>query len=105
MLYVTVDERIICSQYEENMTNTITDADILDIVRKLRTYTSSLDNCHQVLDSLVYIGDAQISSGVSEVLPDIINTTKKISVILKLLENSRNYRDMIKHFNIGDFNE
>jgi len=58
-----------------------------------------------VLDSLVYIGDAQISSGVSEVLPDIINTTKKISVILKLLENSRNYRDMVKHFNIGDIDE
>jgi hypothetical protein len=90
---------------EETMTDTLTDADILDIVRKLRTYTSLLDNCHQVLDNLSYIGDIQISSSVSEVLPDIINTTKKISTVLKLLENSKNYKDMVKHFNTGDLDE
>jgi hypothetical protein len=81
------------------MTENITDADILDIVRKLRTYTSLLDNCHCVLDSLSYVGNAQISEGVADVLPDIINTTQKISLVLKNIENSKNYRDMLKHFN------
>lgn len=83
----------------------ITDADILDTVRRLRTYMSTLDNCHQVLGNMVYIGDAQISNGVTTLLPKVINTSKEISITLKLIENSKSYRDMLKNFNMEEEEE
>lgn len=83
-------------------TTSITDADILDTVRRLRTYMSTLDNCHQVLGNMEYIGDAAISGNVRTLLPEVISTSKKISVTLKLIENSKSYRDMLKNFNMDD---
>lgn len=83
-------------------TTSITDADILDTVRRLRAYMSTLDNCHQVLGNMVYIGDAQISGTVTSLLPKVINTSKEISITLKLIENSKSYRDMLKNFNMDE---
>lgn len=81
----------------------ITDADLLDTVRKLRSYMSTLDNVHQVLGNMEYIGDGSISGSVTTLLPKVINTSKEISITLKLIENSKSYRDMLKNFNMdGD---
>ncbi len=80
----------------------ITDADILDTVRRLRSYMSTLDNVHTVLGNMEYIGDASISGSVSGLLPKVINTSKEISITLKLIENSKSYRDMLKNYNMED---
>lgn len=82
--------------------NNITDADILDTVRKLRSYMSTFDNVHQVLGNMEYIGDSTISGGVTALLPKVINMSKEISITLKLIENSKSYRDMLKNFNIDE---
>jgi hypothetical protein len=82
--------------------SSITDADILDTVRRLRTYMSTLDNCHQVYSNMAYVGDAQISTTVQVLLPKIISVGKEISIALKLIENSKSYRDMVKNFNMNE---
>ena len=82
------------------MEHNITDADMLDTVRKLRSYMSTLDNVHQVLGNMEYIGDSLISGSVTTLLPQVINSGKQISITLKLIENSKNYRDMLKNYNM-----
>ncbi len=97
-----MDVHTSCCHY--NMNN-ITDADILDTVRKLRSYMSTLDNVHQIMSNMEYIGDATISGSVTALLPKVINTTKDISITLKLIENSKSYRDMLKNFNMDEVEE
>ncbi len=87
------------------MEHNITDADMLDTVRKLRSYMSTLDNVHQVLGNMEYIGDSAISGSVTTLLPQVINTGKQISITLKLIENSKNYRDMLKNYNMDGVDE
>ena len=102
MNYANVVVHTSHSLCKDIMSQPITNADILDTIRRLRTYMSTLDNCHQVLGNIIYIGDAQISDTVTNLLPKIIGTTKEISVALKLIENSKSYRDMLKNFNMED---
>jgi hypothetical protein len=83
-------------------TQNMTDAEILEIVRRLRTYMSTYDNCFQTLSSVAYIGDAQISANVKILLPKIISTAKEISNTLKQIEGSRGYKDMLRHFNMEE---
>lgn len=66
---------------------------------------STLDNCHQVLGNMVYIGDGSISTAVTTLLPKVIGTSKEISITLKLIENSKSYRDMLKNFNMEESDE
>ena len=87
---------------KELKTANITDADVLDTVRRLRTYMSAIDNCHQVYSNMAYIGDAQISSAIQTLLPKIVSTGKEISITLKLIENSRSYRNMLRNFNMDE---
>lgn len=84
---------------------TISDADILDIVRRLRAYMTALDNSHLVLNGLAGIEDAAIRTSVEDALPDTLAASRKISVTLKLIENSKSYRDMLKKFNIKEEDE
>jgi hypothetical protein len=84
------------------MAESITNADILDAVRRLRSYMSTLDNCHQVLENMKYIGDAAISSSIYALMPEVIDTSKKISATLKLIETGRQYRDMLKTYNMDE---
>lgn len=80
----------------------VTDAEILDTVRRLRSYMITLDNCHLVINGLSNIEDKTICTSIENILPDIIATSKKISVILKTVETSRLYRNMLKNFNMNE---
>jgi hypothetical protein len=80
----------------------ISDAEILDIVRRLRSYMTTLDNCHLVINGLTNIDDTVICANVEELLPELLSTNKKVSSTLKLIENSKAYRDMLKKFNLKE---
>lgn len=80
----------------------VSDAEILDTVRKLRQYVTSMDNSYTVMDRLIKIDDAQIQDTLKNVMPKISSVAKEISVTLKSIENSRPYRDMVRKFNIED---
>lgn len=88
---------------KEAMTS-ISDAEILDVVRRLRSYMSVLDNCHLVGNGLLKINDTSIKSSIEVLLPELLAVSKKTSVTLKLIENSKFYRDMVKKFNLEDAN-
>lgn len=83
----------------------VTDADILDSVRRLRTYMMTLDNSHLVLNGLASIEDEAIANEVKEVLPVIQGTALRISKVLKAVEASKGYRDMLKKFNMKEETE
>lgn len=83
----------------------VTDADILDIVRRLRTYMMTLDNCHLVLNGLANIEDEAIAREVEDVLPGIQTTALRVSKVLKSVEASKGYRDMLKKFNMKEETE
>lgn len=80
----------------------LTNAEMLDIVRRMRTYMSALDNCHLLVNGLSDIDDATIKTNVSALLPDMFSLNKRISTALKLIENSKGYREMLKSFNIKE---
>jgi DNA-binding transcriptional MerR regulator len=78
----------------------LTDAALLDIVRRLRSYVVTVDNIHFILDSLKEIDDVTIvkqTMELSEQAP-IVNT--KVSQLLRQIENSKTYRMMLHKFNL-----
>jgi DNA-binding transcriptional MerR regulator len=78
----------------------LTDAALLDIVRRLRSYVVTVDNIHFILDSLKEIDDVTIvkqTMELSEQAP-IVNT--KVSQLLRQIENSKTYRNMLHKFNL-----
>lgn len=75
------------------------DAELLDTVRKLRIYMATFDNCHMVLTRAVEITPNESMSGI---LPDLRESAKKISDLLKNIEASKEYRDMMKKYNMKD---
>lgn len=83
----------------------VTNAEILDIVRRLRTYMMTLDNSHLVLNGLASIEDEIIANEVKDVLPVVQGTALKISKVLKAVEASKGYRDMLKTFNMPNDEE
>lgn len=80
----------------------ISDAELLDTVRRLRTYMTTIDGCHVVFGKMPNIGDATILSGISSLLPELFKTGQKISQNLKLIENSKQYRDLLRKFHMED---
>lgn len=80
----------------------LSDPDLLDVVRRLRQYMSSLDNTQAVLESLSNIDDKQVVDATFTLIPRIVNITDDISSTLKIVEGSRQYREMAKKFNLED---
>lgn len=80
----------------------ITDAELLDVVRRLRTYMTTIDSCHMVFTKGVDVGDPTVTTNVNTLLPEIHKTGQKISQTLKIIENSKRYRDMLRKFNMKE---
>ena len=80
----------------------ISDADLLDTVRRLRTYMTTIDSCHMVFSKGSEIGDSMIESSITTLLPELFKTGQKVSQTLKLIENSKLYRDMLRKFNMKE---
>ncbi len=75
----------------------VSDANLLDIVRRLRTYMSTLDNCHLAIiqtreldDEMVEIADSTVES--------VRIAASKISNILKVIESTRQYKEMVRKY-------
>jgi hypothetical protein len=80
----------------------VSDAELLDTVRRLRTYMTTIDSCHMVFSKGSEIGDSVIESSITTLLPELFKTGQKISQTLKLIENSKSYRDMLRKFNMKE---
>lgn len=78
----------------------IPDSDLLDVVRRLRSYMSTMDNVHNTLNMAQEIEDDQIRRDSKSLLLDIPTLNTRVSTLLRTIESSRSYRDMIKKFNM-----
>ena len=80
----------------------LTNAELLDIVRRLRNYMSTIDNIHTTLNSVLQIDDVTISTKTSALLSTVAGTNAQIAQLLRQIEASKSYRDMAKKFNIKE---
>ncbi len=78
----------------------IQNPELLDVVRKLRSYISTLDNSHLTFESLKDIDDINISSLSPTLQKELINISSKLSSALKTIENTKQYKEMVKHYNM-----
>jgi hypothetical protein len=83
----------------------LSDAEILDVVRRIRTYLATMDNCHLVLGLAQNIDDKNIVDQVTKLAPDLINVGGRMSQVLRQIETSKPYREMLKKFNIKEEDE
>jgi len=80
----------------------LSDPDLLDVVRKLRQYMSSLDNTHAVLDALQNIEDKQVVDATFSIIPKVSNVASDISAALKVIEGCKQYRDLLRKYSLED---
>lgn len=83
----------------------LSDADLLDIVRRMRTYMATVDNIHSVLNIAQDVDDPVIVKQIQTLLVDIPPINLKVAQVLRAIEACRPYRDMIKKFNIKEEDE
>lgn len=83
----------------------LSDADLLDIVRRLRSYMSATDNVHNTLNMAQDIDDPTVIKQIQSLLVDIPPVTLRCAQALRGIEATRQYRDMTKKFNITDEDE
>lgn len=80
----------------------LSDPDLLDVTRKLRSFMTTFDNIHILLEKVSKIEDSSVTDPVYSVTPEVVTTAQKVSTVLKKLESSKQYREMIKRYNIQD---
>jgi hypothetical protein len=77
----------------------VSDADLLDIVRRLRTYMSTMDNCHLTILQAKNV-DNEIGQMVDETIESVRCAAGEISNILKVIESTKQYKEMVKKYTI-----
>ncbi len=82
--------------------NQISDVDMIDVVRRLRTSLTTLDTCDWLVDKVKNLEDPVINTLSTEVYARINHASSTIAVLLKHLENSKVYRDILKKYRVKD---
>lgn len=83
----------------------LTDAELLDSVRRLRSYMITMDNVHHVLNQVESIDDPTVSKLASATILDVPTINTKVSLMLRTIEASKQYRDMLKKYNMKEEDE
>jgi hypothetical protein len=83
----------------------LTDADLLDVVRRLRSYMSTMDNVDNTLNLAQDIDDPTIVKQVQALLVDIPPITLRCAHVLRAVEATKQYREMIKKYNLTEDDE
>lgn len=82
--------------------NPVNDVDMIDIVRRLRQNLATLDSCDWLVEKVKNLEDPVINTLSSEVYARINHASSTIAVLLKHLENSKVYRDILKKYRVKD---
>ena len=82
--------------------NNLNDVDMIDVVRRLRQQLSSLDTCDWLVDKVKHMEDPVISTLSSEVYARVNHASTTLAVLLKHVENSKSYRDILKKYKVKD---
>ena len=74
------------------------EADILDVVRRLRQTVNSLDNANFLSDKVNMLGDPMLSILVEKAVARISSASELTSSLLKHIENNRTYKEIVKKY-------
>ena len=77
----------------------ISDSELLDIVRRLRSYIATTDNVHYIANASRKLDDISLSTDIVELLSDIQKTNMRIIKLLRKIESDKQYRAMLKKYN------
>lgn len=77
------------------------DAELLDVVRRLRGYMTTMDNVHHMLNLAQEMDDPAVIKQAQSLQVDIPTINLRVAQTLRAIEGSRQYRDMVKKFHIA----
>ena len=78
------------------------DVDMIDVVRRLRQQLATLDTCDWLIDKVKHVDDPVINTLSSEAYARINHASNTLSVLLRHLEGSKAYRDILKKYKVKD---
>lgn len=74
------------------------EADILDVVRRLRLFTNTLDNLHWLSSKIETLHDPLLTALAEKVMVQVDEAAAQTANLLKHVEGNRAYRDIVKKF-------
>ena len=77
------------------------EAEIIDVVRGLRQYTTGFDNCHVLLGKLHAFTEPEIKERIRELASKMSAVSRETSQLLQILEKSQQYRGILKKYRIN----
>ena len=81
------------------------EADLLYVVRKLRTYVNALDNLNYLSAKLKWIGDSNLTKMADRASSEFDSVATSAANLLKHIEQSQQYIDMVLKFRSPEFVE
>lgn len=83
----------------------ISNAELLDIIRRLRSYTATLDNVHSVLNIAKESDDTQVAAAAKSLMEHTPPVATMVSMLLRKIESSKAYREVVREFNLKEKEE
>jgi hypothetical protein len=74
------------------------EADLLDVVRRLRQNVAILDSCDWLVDKVKLLDNQLLNNLADEVYARVNHSATSIATLLKHIENNQQYRDIIKKY-------
>jgi chitinase len=74
------------------------EADILDVVRRLRKTIGELDNINFLVDKVKTLGEFGIDTTVERAANKIAAASLATAALLKQLENNKTYKTIVKQY-------
>lgn len=78
------------------------EADVLDVVRRLRTTVNNLDNANLLSERINALGDPLLSAMIEKVVGKIQAASSATAALLKHVENNRTYKGIVKRYRAPD---
>jgi hypothetical protein len=77
----------------------ISEADLLDMVRRLRQNVALLDTCNWLIQ------DPLLNTLADEVYARVNQSATTVATLLKHLENNRQYREVVKKYKSSEYSD
>ena len=81
----------------------MSEADLLYVVRKLRTYVNSLDNLNFLSSKLKWIGDSNLIKMADRAAAEFDSVATSAANLLKHIEQSDAYNSIVARFRSKDY--
>jgi hypothetical protein len=83
----------------------ISEADLIDMVRRLRQNVALLDTCNWLVDRVKLIQDPLLNALADEVYARVNQSATTVATLLKHLENNRQYREIVKQYKSAEYSD